>query len=1220
VSQIDASFEALTEALKSLYSFAAPGQADVRRGTSTLLLQLPTDVAAFAVCNGKAQEGYDTAYAEFRQLYREHHKQWDNLTLSFVVCRSTEKATEDRFYAALEHDPLFCRKYVIRAFADIARQREELLRLPFLPLPDDGQATLQRPQAAQDLLQTAGLSASLSRKLIESGHRSPERIAADLRDGTEELPARLEVTESHRVVLTKPRASSRLLSATIEGFRAFQKPQHFDLDASVIVLYGPNGLGKTSFFDAIDYACTGRIGRLCRQQRTQSDFARLATHLDRTPGTGSVILTGRTEDGGPSTDPWTLKRATGDWSTAWIDEEERTRKQVLTFLTNATWIDSRPRQQTLESLFRATHLFGQDEQELLIEFRKASVIPEEFISEMLALQDYSQGLTKVQAVEAALRAALKATKAEADDLQRRIDGLADVVKELNSASEGPDAVTPMDTLVEQLRAELAEAGVPDALPAESITLVAMQQCEEVLAAHLSSAEERQALAASLVDVLPSFRRLSDDLARAETALAAINQEAQTVAKDARECAARVQSHETDLSRNASGRSQLEKRLRELRDALNAVKTRDDIQRQMEGCRAAVEPLVVARNTVDARMSSIESDLTQVGGESAKIAQRGQAARSTLDAVTQLVESFDRFQGDAVELKAATDRVAKAHGELQSVQAQIAMAEQRLRDTRASREALRPQYEAAIARQADLERLLDSIQTYIRDEQCPLCGTDFESKEALLRGIHQRRGTIKEDQEVSSRYNALLTQETTVSTEVQSGRARLSSAQSAIAEAEQAQEAASARLETYRERLADIGVDRDGSVTRADLAQRQQQAADAARQVDAEAAINRRAVQQLEASKQASITERESIGERMAALELEQRTLTDNLTQANAVIHAVIEREAITEAQIEFSRDQMSGTLEQVLSRHQDLVGAQEQETLRLTNLKQQEKDIEKRRAAVLETIERLREGIAEPRRQMSALSLPDKADDETVARAVSLAQLKAGRLRTARGTAAVAREALQLRERRLQLAERASEVTRHQESLRKVGDLRKAIAANIEGCLAVERLLTSQQQRSIEGHIEAYGPLITNIQQRLRSVYGFGGVQLQARGGEAAVQVEWRSKSAKVAPTDFFSDSQKQILMLSIFLAGGLRQNWSGFAPVLLDDPVTHFDDLNAYGFIELIRGIVSSRPQAWQFVISTCEDRMFALMRKKFERIAGGAVFYEYLGMTEEGPIVERR
>lgn len=80
-----------------------------------------------------------------------------------------------------------------------------------------------------------------------------------------------------------------------------------------------------------------------------------------------------------------------------------------------------------------------------------------------------------------------------------------------------------------------------------------------------------------------------------------------------------------------------------------------------------------------------------------------------------------------------------------------------------------------------------------------------------------------------------------------------------------------------------------------------------------------------------------------------------------------------------------------------------------------------------------------------------------------------------------------------------------------------------------ERLLERERQESIEKHIAAYGPMITRIQQRLRSVYGFGGIKLEAQNGEAKVEVEWRRKDIHVPPTDFFSDSQKQILMLSIF-------------------------------------------------------------------------------------------
>lgn len=48
----------------------------------------------------------------------------------------------------------------------------------------------------------------------------------------------------------------------IERFRGFSDRQRLLLDASAIVLTGPNGTGKTSFFDAIQWLLLGTIGRL----------------------------------------------------------------------------------------------------------------------------------------------------------------------------------------------------------------------------------------------------------------------------------------------------------------------------------------------------------------------------------------------------------------------------------------------------------------------------------------------------------------------------------------------------------------------------------------------------------------------------------------------------------------------------------------------------------------------------------------------------------------------------------------------------------------------------------------------------------------------------------------------------------------------------------------------------------------------------------------------
>ena len=53
-----------------------------------------------------------------------------------------------------------------------------------------------------------------------------------------------------------------LTNLKLEGFRAFARPTEIDCDADAIVLVGPNGTGKTTFFDAIEWALFGKVSRL----------------------------------------------------------------------------------------------------------------------------------------------------------------------------------------------------------------------------------------------------------------------------------------------------------------------------------------------------------------------------------------------------------------------------------------------------------------------------------------------------------------------------------------------------------------------------------------------------------------------------------------------------------------------------------------------------------------------------------------------------------------------------------------------------------------------------------------------------------------------------------------------------------------------------------------------------------------------------------------------
>src|SRR5271156_2014286 len=83
----------------------------------------------------------------------------------------------------------------------------------------------------------------------------------------------------------------RLLSIELSGFRGFAQKREFDLDADAIVVIGANGHGKTSLFDGILWALSGRIPRL------QGDDSNIVSMYSET-GQARVVLRFRDQSTG----------------------------------------------------------------------------------------------------------------------------------------------------------------------------------------------------------------------------------------------------------------------------------------------------------------------------------------------------------------------------------------------------------------------------------------------------------------------------------------------------------------------------------------------------------------------------------------------------------------------------------------------------------------------------------------------------------------------------------------------------------------------------------------------------------------------------------------------------------------------------------------------------------------------------------------------------------
>jgi DNA repair protein SbcC/Rad50 len=57
---------------------------------------------------------------------------------------------------------------------------------------------------------------------------------------------------------------------------------------------------------------------------------------------------------------------------------------------------------------------------------------------------------------------------------------------------------------------------------------------------------------------------------------------------------------------------------------------------------------------------------------------------------------------------------------------------------------------------------------------------------------------------------------------------------------------------------------------------------------------------------------------------------------------------------------------------------------------------------------------------------------------------------------------------------------------------------------------------------------------------------------------------------------------------------------------------------LDLLVGLLDARSGPRQFILSTCDDRLFQLARQKFRRLGSRAAFYAFLSSGMDGPQIE--
>lgn len=1162
-----------------------------------VLVQRPHSLTAFALGD---QEDYRPLYEAFKKHYLKHSSQWSTKDLAFVYCIPDQIEVDPDFCSRVEVDVYFCRKYAVRLNDTFEAC---LARLPFLPLAPISKGIQTRPPSAQTLLRQRHLKADLARALVVPQISSASNILAACLSGTYGSPGPLESSaEPASASITKEeRVQATLKSISIQNFRAYRTKKQFEFGSAVTVLYGPNGFGKTSFFDAIDFAVTGGVGRL---KRATGGIFQVGKHLDSGDEPTEVSLT-LVRDGKEHV----ITRNLADFNNAKVNGNVTQRKEVLTLLTGGA-APGADRVDGLVDLFRATHLFSQENQELTRDVASECKLSSDLVSKMLAFEDYASGLKKAEEVLKLATQQHAAAVADVAMARQKIEIERAEIERLQAMAAADVSPSALDGRFAALEESISAAGF--AISANEVRNT--RAVRATLEAAAAQAVARRAALSHAVDLVGTLSTLRGQLEPIQAQLT----ERQTALQKAEMAEAtaleQLNKLSTSLAQLKAQESSLQNRLSWLDWALSVQPEYAQLANQIQEMSAGLTTLsgkIASSRAALAQAQEVQRHATSTLQTAEAALKTSSNTRTQVQSVKDLGTLWDQSEPARAELMAnltKSDLAIEAlrgqrdgaQAAAQAQQLQLSSAERELNEVKTSHN--------------QINALVVELRNHVEGPTCQLCGHDHGSTDALLQAIDRR---LAQDERIVQLSEAVSKERTTLQAlqgqeQIAVERVALEDRKHADLLAQQARFAQ--QRASYEAALGTVGITltsetpqhlqtlsnqvHDSELLAAKAVGSARQATATA---DASVASAQAELQALQLQHQTADVALKSVMQRMNALQADANRGTVNLA---APLQELVGSRASTAAELasispsatetndaaELAKSAHAAAKAAVVAARASHQLASQAWTTHQTRVQSVSSELAAAQFETSVTMPELRDQMeAATAREISALSLRDQVSEIEVA--VDTATTSA---------------ALQSMRQRIV----ASEQVIQEATVR--ANLLEPWVGYFAG---VRKLLNTQQTFATDHFIKEYGPRTAVIQQRLRPVYGFGGIEVTSKDKTIIVNVE--RNGARLRPTDYFSQSQVQTLVLGLFLTACSSQTWSGFSSIMMDDPVTHFDDLNTYALLDLILGLQSSEEGARQFVISTCDEKLLQLARHKFRHMGSAAKFYRFQAIGSDGPMV---
>jgi DNA repair exonuclease SbcCD ATPase subunit len=1102
---------------------------------------------------------------------------------------------------AISADPMVCRKIVL--FAAETSLAEAIESLPFVSV---GSATAGQAPTVQQTF-SAFRASGYPEEILEaiSERASVENILSRILEMP--VPPRIPSVELERVNLeateTTQLAASRLKRLMIKDFRGIREAS-IDLSANLTVIYGPNGTGKTSILDAIEWALLGSVERL--ETESPDDTNGLSPYLNLFSQQQQTTVS---LDMNTLSEPLHITRladATKETLLAVNDRKNSEDRQLLTTITGqeGAKLDLR----ILRRLIRNTCFLSQSTLKSFL-----SNDPSQrywSLSHLLGTQDYMRILDKLQETRTELDARTANLQQELTSSEKDVSLLADQIEArrslLANSSVLRDSEAALAGLVQQASESLRIAGSPYTDFFRSVT-------------GYDETQSSVSISTDWVDKeLKHEREQIENLTSAKDALVR-NKEVETAlgraAAEHQQTRISIKGQEQELNAQTSDRDQKQSEIQSLTQKIQQL-----AQRQTRLRESIV--IVAQMNNITPSLREQEHQATQIEGA----LKESQSRKNPLVAELQ---SITRSQNDATErltrlraqlslldeLESSSATYIQLLQERPSLQQELRSTRQKLIDQQAAktsaiaqlaglREELRSNTTEREKQLRSVERfraLLLELQQYVTGPDCPLCGHTWHSPDELRHAVNDRSAWVSPQLRELDRVGKEMQRRIDVA------EAALHAADQEIAGLGARQADLETRLRSteenersFRHRLEQIGISTaeftEAAAAMAELRLRND--SETAKTTKEISAIDVR-IRQLNDLLRVIELETAELEQRRkrahSRIADDQRRLNDLARQFSELDLTLAPDQATLELELAncMTESERLGSSRSTLQKDLETVGTHIQRlSLELESSKRKDKEYASNTENLQGILDRVKAVLVRAQ-------LTPEASKDHVASMIERGKARIANLDRARTNLREMdritswlisrREIEELTAKLNQFSAKAQGIARQSEKL-------KAWHSHLSG-LFVAILDAKARVETIQ--LAQYGPTMNLLYQRLNTHPLFRELQILIDPAAQSVKINVclpqsskHSQAVKsLPPTLYLSEAQLNVVALTIFLSHSFQQRWSQFSPLLLDDPVMNLDDFNANGLIDCLRTFAENDRQ---FVISTCDIGFYRLLLVK--------------------------